>query len=261
MELIKRILMAIFFVPTIVLIFWKGGFVLASFLALVVFALMFELREIFIQKGINIPRIVLPLAIVVFTVSALYTFFHLLAVLVLVFMIVAGIDILRNRISGSFARISAALFFCIYTAVFMSSIFHLRQMENGGFLLFSLIGLIWLTDSAAYFAGRYLGKHRKIFAASPNKSAEGFAAGILMSIIAAFVFGYFGNYTIIQNLSLAFSVGIFGQFGDLFESMLKRDAGVKDSSSFLPGHGGVLDRFDSLILAAPTFYILLQIFS
>ncbi|MCF7794232.1 MAG: phosphatidate cytidylyltransferase [Candidatus Cloacimonetes bacterium] len=259
MELIKRLLMALFFIPTILLIFFTGGIVLSSFLSLVVLALMFELREIFIEKGINVPRVVLIMGILIFFMSAYFSLFHMFASLVLVFIVVTGIDILLSRITGSFNRVSASIFFCVYISVFMSSLFRIRMLDNGGFLLFSLIGMIWLTDSAAYFAGRYLGKHRNVFSVSPNKSAEGFIAGILMSFVASFIFGYFGNYTILQSLSLAVSVGIFGQFGDLFESMLKRDAGVKDSSHFLPGHGGVLDRFDSLLLAAPVFYILLNL--
>ncbi|HPR18372.1 MAG TPA: phosphatidate cytidylyltransferase, partial [Candidatus Cloacimonadota bacterium] len=145
----------------------------------------------------------------------------------------------------------------IYTAVFLACVYRLRLLENGAFYLFSLIGLIWLTDSAAYFAGRYAGRHRGIFPVSPNKSLEGFLAGIFMSYFAAFIFGYFGHYSVWQSLALGTSTGIFGQFGDLFESMLKRDVGIKDSSGFLPGHGGFLDRFDSFLVAAPTFYLFL----
>lgn len=259
MELLKRILMAVFFIPSILIIFFAGDIVLASFLALVVCALNFELREIFIKNGINIPRIVLVLNILVFVMAAMFSFYHVLASLFLIFIIVAGIDIFRSRIKGSFYRISASVFFSIYTAVFLSSIYQIRLLANGGYFLFSLIGLVWLTDSTAYFAGRYWGKHRGIFAASPNKSAEGYIAAIIMSVLAAFVFGYFGNFHLFQTISLAVAVGIFGQLGDLFESMLKRDANVKDSSSFLPGHGGVLDRFDSLIFAAPAFYLLLSL--
>jgi phosphatidate cytidylyltransferase len=257
-NLAKRLLMAIIFIPAIVYIFLSGGFPLVSFLALVVFLQMYELREIFIKKGINIPRITLVLSIAVFIAAAYYSLIELVAILFFIFIVVTGIDILRNRLSGSFNRISASMFFMIYTAVFVSSIFRIRQMENGAFLIFSLMGLIWLTDAAAYFGGRYLGKHRGIFKASPNKSLEGYISGIIVSIIAAFIFAHFGGFTLSQTISLFISVGLFGQMGDLFESMIKRDAGVKDSSNLLPGHGGVLDRFDSLTFAAPAFYILLS---
>ncbi len=249
--------MAFLFIPSIVFLFFAGGIPLASFLALIVLLQMYELREIFIQKGLNIPRITLPLSILVFWAAAYRSLLEVVAALFLVFLIVTGIDILRNRLQGSFGRISTSLFLMIYTAVFLASVFRIRLMENGAYLIYSLMGLIWLTDTAAYFAGRFLGKHRGIFQASPNKSLEGYLAGIAMSFVAAFIFAHFGGFTTMQTLSLAVSVGFFGQMGDLFESMIKRDAGVKDSSTIIPGHGGVLDRFDSLTIAAPAFYILL----
>jgi phosphatidate cytidylyltransferase len=257
MNLIKRFAMALGFIPAIVYIFFAGGIPLSSFLGMVVFAQMYELREIFICKGMNIPRITLPLSILVFAAAAYGRLIDVVASLFLVFLIVTGVDILRNRLQGSFGRISTSVFFMIYTAVFLASIYRIRQMDNGAYLIFSLMGLIWLTDTAAYFAGRFLGKHRGIFQASPNKSMEGFIGGIIMSFVAAFIFAHFGGFSLVQTLSLAISVAFFGQMGDLFESMIKRDAGVKDSSALLPGHGGVLDRFDSLTFAAPTFYILL----
>ncbi len=260
MNLIKRLALAFFFVPTIIHIFSAGGIALSSFLSMVVFFQMFELREIFITKGLNMPRIVLPLSILVFFAAAYFSLNEVALSLLIIFLIVTGVDILRNRLEGSFGRISASVFFVIYTSIFMASIYKIRMMDNGAFLIFSLMGMIWLTDTAAYFGGKHLGKHRGIFKASPNKSAEGFIAGILMSFIASFIFRYFGNFTLLQTLSLAVSVGFFGQMGDLFESMIKRDADVKDSSNFLPGHGGVLDRFDSLVIAAPVFYALLYFF-
>lgn len=260
MNLIKRLILALIFVPSIVLIFMTGGIVLASFLSMVVFMQVYELREIFIKKDVNVPRIILPFSILVFYAAVYAGFAQVLFSFIIIFLIVSGIDILRNRLEGSFSRISAAIFFVIYSAVFMSSIYKIRLMENGAYLIFSLIGLIWLTDAAAYFCGKYLGRKRGIFLASPNKSLEGFIAGLAMSIIAAFILGYFGRLSTLQILSLAVSVGIFGQMGDLFESMIKRDADVKDSSSLLPGHGGILDRFDSLIIAAPVFYLTLCLF-
>jgi phosphatidate cytidylyltransferase len=126
-------------------------------------------------------------------------------------------------------------------------------------MLLGLMVTIWVTDSAAYFLGMSFGKHRNIFAASPQKSIEGFISGIIAAFITAFLLGMLFGYTNVQIIAMAVAAGIFGQFGDLFESILKRDAGVKDSSNLLPGHGGILDRFDSLLFAAPVLYLLLSL--
>jgi phosphatidate cytidylyltransferase len=124
-----------------------------------------------------------------------------------------------------------------------------------------LAGLVWLCDTGAYFIGMKFGKHRGFFKCSPNKSIEGFWAGLIVVLIGSIVFQRFFQeiYHIKHIIMLTLAVGIFGQVGDLIESIIKRDLNVKDSSHLLPGHGGVLDRFDSLLIAAPVLYILLII--
>jgi len=130
------------------------------------------------------------------------------------------------------------------------------------FLLIILYGCIWLTDSAAYFLGVKFGKHKNIFRSSKNKSIEGFIAGIITAFISAYllnqliylIFGYFVLYSWKDIVAFGIIVGFLGQLGDLLESNLKRDFGVKDSSNLIPGHGGILDRFDSLLISAPFLY-------
>lgn len=123
-----------------------------------------------------------------------------------------------------------------------------------------LIVAIWVCDTAAYIVGSYFGKHKLIERISPKKSIEGTAAGFIFSVISAYVC----HITFIQGLRLQDSLfigavaGSIGQYGDLFESMLKRDAGVKDSSHLIPEHGGILDRFDSLTISAPVIYLYLK---
>lgn len=123
----------------------------------------------------------------------------------------------------------------------------------GGRYLIALFGSIWICDSAAYSGGKKLGKHKLAPTVSPNKTIEGAAFGLVFGVLSFWALGLVFipelplTYAIISGLV----VGIFGQIGDLVESRFKRDAGVKDTSNLLPGHGGILDRFDSLMFVSP----------
>ena len=127
----------------------------------------------------------------------------------------------------------------------------------GGHTIVSIFASIWMCDTAAYFGGSTFGRHKLFERVSPKKSWEGsafgFIAAVLTMIIArATVLDYL---RLLDALVLGSIVGVFGQLGDLIESRFKRDAGVKDSSSIIPGHGGVYDRFDSLVFVAPIVYL------
>lgn len=133
---------------------------------------------------------------------------------------------------------------------------YIRNQENGFYALLFLFVLIWGADIGAYFVGRKWGKHKLAPTVSPGKSVEGFFAALGSAIIIALLAAWFTSISIqiwpwcvlIALVTVAFSV-----IGDLFESMLKRQAGLKDSGKLLPGHGGLLDRIDSLTAAAPVF--------
>lgn len=120
-------------------------------------------------------------------------------------------------------------------------------------LLFALV-ITWVGDSSAYFAGRALGKHRMAPVLSPNKTWEGTLASLLGALLVGVVFARWLTVPLPYLLGMAAVGNIAGQAGDLLESAYKRSAGVKDSGSLLPGHGGVLDRIDALILAIPVVW-------
>lgn len=130
----------------------------------------------------------------------------------------------------------------------------------GGSTVLSVFVSLWVCDSAAYFVGSAWGRHRLFPRVSPKKSWEGAAAGFLGALAVwlvarAFVLPYM---TLTSAIACGVITGVFGQIGDLVESLLKRDAGVKDSSALIPGHGGVLDRFDSLLFVAPLVFVYLD---
>ncbi len=124
-------------------------------------------------------------------------------------------------------------------------------------LLYALF-IVWTTDSGAYMIGRKIGKHKLAPHISPNKTWEGSIGGSLVATIVGSVFWYFfpiGHYSLIVMIILTLIFSVVGQFGDLVESALKRYYGVKDSGKILPGHGGILDRFDSLLLVLPVIHL------
>lgn len=125
---------------------------------------------------------------------------------------------------------------------------------DGPFYFFYLTIVTWVNDTAAYFAGSTFGRRRLAPAISPHKTIEGAAAGVLGSVLAGAVFAAICGRNPLQAGLMGLLLGPLGQSGDLFESMLKRDMGAKDSGAFLPGHGGVLDRFDSFLFTAPVLY-------
>ncbi|NNK87673.1 MAG: phosphatidate cytidylyltransferase, partial [Flavobacteriaceae bacterium] len=120
--------------------------------------------------------------------------------------------------------------------------------------------LVWTNDSFAYLVGRTLGKQKLFPRISPNKTVEGFLGGLFFSCVASyFIAEYSGSLSFNNWLILAIIVSVFGTLGDLVESKFKRQAGVKDSGIIMPGHGGLLDRLDSIIFATPFIYLFLRL--
>jgi len=145
--------------------------------------------------------------------------------------------------------------------VLIAGVLALRQFNSLGVVL--IVGIVFGGDVGAFYVGTYFGRRKLCPNVSPGKTIEGALGGLATSLLV----GGAGKWLLLPDLSwakiLVFSIvlGVTGQVGDLFESMLKRTAGVKDSSALLPGHGGVLDRIDALLFAVPMAYFLLIVFS
>jgi len=155
---------------------------------------------------------------------------------------------------GSIIFVTAYIFIGFY-CLFMIRNFSLSHVAY-------LLLTIWFTDSFAYFGGMKFGKNKLSPKISPNKSIEGSVIGSLSSIVIALLFFFTTNIfsSLLVAITITLVVSAIGQFGDLIESAYKREYQVKDSSNLLPGHGGIFDRFDSVILSAPCLIILLSLF-
>lgn len=209
-------------------------------------------------------------------------------ILALLFVpLLLAVELFRNR-GSALLNIAVTVLGTLYVSLFFGSLIGIRELfipedfpvfahfavtgfsaseevaatvyRWGGLTVMVFFASIWLCDSAAYFAGRAFGHHKLFERISPNKTWEGAVAGLLFAV-AAFILGkvvLLPYLTISQAATCGAIVGVFGQLGDLAESLFKRDAGVKDSSTLIPGHGGILDRFDSLLYASPLLYFYLD---
>lgn len=155
-----------------------------------------------------------------------------------------------------------AMFFVALPCTLMMGIYREPEFMLGGkYLLIILFCLIWINDIFAYLTGMAIGKHKLFERISPKKTIEGSMGGLVMTILTAFLVNHFwlhimGDW---KMMGMAMVVVVFGSLGDLCESMMKRQAGVKDSGNVIPGHGGILDRFDATFLAVPFVYCYLML--
>jgi phosphatidate cytidylyltransferase len=160
--------------------------------------------------------------------------------------------------SGAFADVSASLFPALYIGLPIGAMIGIRTV-SGPPVLFLLMLTVIVSDTAQYYSGRLFGRRPLAPLASPKKTIEGALGGFVLGTAAfAIIASWWLPIAMPFRLLLGLTIVALGIAGDLFESMLKRSAGVKDSSTLIPGHGGVLDRIDALLFAAPVYYIVLK---
>jgi phosphatidate cytidylyltransferase len=241
-------------------IFWNGGYPLFALLALLTFIGQWEL---FAMPGHELSiahRVVGYLAgIGIISDAFLFHSVDIAGILVAALIILFGIEILvegTNRLK----RITFSFLGTAYPAVFVSYLFMISQYRfslfgsDNRFLLVYLIIVVWVFDTASYFSGMNFGRHPFFPSVSPKKTVEGFIGGLAGVVLFGGIVGFAAGFSAMQLIIVSLLAGFAGQAGDLSESIIKRDMGIKDSSQILPGHGGILDRFDSVFFAAPVIY-------
>ena len=161
-----------------------------------------------------------------------------------------------NTSDNTFSYVSNTIFGIVYVSFLMSYLGVIRASgDNGRELIFFVLLITWMGDTTAYYGGKGFGKHKLAPAISPKKTVEGAIIGLIGSIVGAIIAkSWFLDISILNAIAAGILIGVFGQFGDLSESIIKRNLQVKDSGGIIPGHGGILDRVDSLLFSAPVFY-------
>lgn len=193
------------------------------------------------------------------------TYFNTVVITLLAISISINVLLIINlyaRSSSSYNLVNKILMvtsYCSFAFLFISLVPYYKNNYYPELLLGCFI-IIWSNDTFAYLTGRFFGKHKLFERISPKKTIEGFVGGLLFALVTGYVLSLnFDVLSLAHWLILALLVSIFGTYGDLVESKMKRQAHVKDSGKIMPGHGGLLDRLDSIIFAAPFVYVFLII--
>ena len=153
------------------------------------------------------------------------------------------------------SKLGMTIRYLIFSLVFLLLLPFYKE-EYQPYLILNILVLIWVNDSFAFLVGKNFGKTKLFVSVSPKKTIEGFVGGLIFSLIAAFIISkYLTIFSTINWMIIAAIVSIIGTIGDLIESKFKRQANIKDSGNIMPGHGGMLDRLDSLLFAAPFVYL------
>lgn len=286
-ELTRRVLVGVVAAPIAIVIVFYGGAALAALLAIVSALGAWEFFRIARASGLTpLEDIGIPLAgVVPLFVHARYLRLYELPLSGMAVIVIAilAVTIFTRGVNGKpLGAAASTVFGVLYTGGMLSFGYAIRyhdytiestgpdvagvKIAAGGLLLLLPVLLTWASDIGAFFVGRAIGKRKLIPSVSPGKTVAG-AVGAL--IVTAIVSWLYTRYVLTPATQLAFVRGgvvVFGllvsiaaQVGDLAESLLKREAGMKDSSHLIPGHGGVLDRFDSLLFVLPVAYVLLNL--
>lgn len=257
----KRTISALIGAPILLVLTYLGGPYTAFLVAVLTLLALREFWQISEQMAIRPWRKLTLLASLVWLLALFITGKEWMMPILVCWLLIGLGRVALTYPETPLSEASFNLFSVLYTVVLLSHFYLLRQLSGGKEWTFLTILLVWSTDIGAYLIGRQFGRHLLAPQVSPKKTVEGSLGGLMFCIAVALAFSSLvAGASWITYIILGVVVGISAQVGDLFESALKRSAGVKDSGNLIPGHGGILDRFDSLIFALPLVYYSIILF-
>lgn len=269
-ENLKRVIVSIVAIPLILLASYFGSYYFLLFVLTISVLPFYEFCDFSKRKGAY-ANLWLGIVLILFLLINQHNHYvDFLTFVLIATLLLLITELFRNK-ESAILNLGITFLGIFYIGIFSASLLALREFYpnvgglyvRGGYLVISILAGIWIGDSAAYYGGTAFGKHKLFPRVSPKKSWEGVIFGFCFSVAAMIL----AKIIILDFLSwqtvmiLGIIIGTIGQIGDLVESLFKRDAGVKDSSAFIPGHGGMFDRFDSLLFTAPVVWIYLRYFS
>jgi len=253
----KRILTGTVYVTLLLFVLMQTISALVLFLVVAILATL-ELKKIFEKQNLDFHT--WPIIIIGLT-SYLTIVFSEIKFILFLEIIIYFISLLFQTRKNTLLLAGGTLFSIIYIFIPLSLVIPIGCFENKIYnykILFGLLILIWSSDSWAFVFGKLFGRHKLFEKISPNKTWEGFIGSIILTTITGYVISNNGfGLSQTEWMILGTITAISATLGDLFQSMLKRESNIKDSGNILPGHGGILDRFDSILICFPVFYLYL----
>jgi len=262
-NLLQRVIVALVGIPLLLCLIKAGGVWFFCFFSLLALLAVFEFHRLALHKA-QPPALWIVLMITLLFQVNFYRHFAEVWELLLVVVLALLVMELFLKDGSPLLNLGAIFPGLLYVNLSFGSLLRLRLGEAGGngeLMVFLMFFCVWSADIFAYFGGSTLGGrfiHRKLFERlSPHKTWEGFLSGLVGSVSASMMYGSFvPQLPLKRALLTGLLIGLASPAGDLIESMFKRDAGVKDSSGLIPGHGGVLDRFDTIMFISPFIYFI-----
>ena len=258
-----RVASGLVFILVALFCIWAGGGWYVALIGSMALLCARELCRLFTLKGYA-PATMLVTASI-FTIDLLAGFAgptYLAPVLAISAIVILLWLLLRPRPRAGIADVATSWFAVVYIGFLPSYLILLRNFPDDWGLKFTVLlhTCIWATDIFAYFGGRFFGRTKLLEAVSPKKTIEGSASGFIFAALFGLMWSFVFQFPWYHGLALGALVSVVAQIGDLGESLLKRDAGAKDSGTIIPGHGGILDRMDSYLLTGVVVYYYLRWF-